>query len=39
MPDADPSKWLPLEIVARAMFAAAFAPQGSGPMFPVGKEG
>ncbi len=37
MPDADASKWLPLEIVVRAMFAAAFAGAGSGPMFPVGK--
>ena len=37
MPDADASQWLPLDVVAHAMFAAAFAPNGAGPFYPVQK--
>lgn len=35
MPEADTTQWLPLEHVAHAMFAAAFAPVGNGPLFPL----
>ena len=37
MPDADASQWLPLDVVAHAMFTAAFAPTGAGPLHPVQK--
>jgi NAD(P)-dependent dehydrogenase (short-subunit alcohol dehydrogenase family) len=35
MPGADTSQWVPMDVVVRAMFAAAFAPVGSGPLYPV----
>lgn len=35
MPDVDPSQWLPLEVVVKAMTDAAFAPVSPGPLYPV----
>lgn len=39
MPDADASKWIPLETAARALFAAAFHPPLPGPLFPIDVTG
>jgi NAD(P)-dependent dehydrogenase (short-subunit alcohol dehydrogenase family) len=35
MPDADRSAWLPIAAVVQAILAAAFAPPGPGPLYPL----